>query len=167
MTRREWLHKNPPPKAAGSLRELLAQLTAETNQRAQFENNKAAYAQHVAYWNQQASTARAAGDAVTLNHANAQLKDVQEKIAEIDRQLAASAGLLARITELQAELNRAARCSTHNTDLLRHKNRPDDLFFCPAGPHFFLWTKVGTGAQLSPVDLTNTLPGLDEKMEWI
>ena len=167
MTRREWLHKNPPPKAAGALRELLAQLDQENAARQQLESNKAAYGQHVLYWNQQATNARAAGDTITLNHANAQLKDVQAKIAEIDTQLTSMSGLPTRIAELQKELAKTAKCPTHQTDLLRHKNRPDDLFLCPAGPHFFLWTKVGATAQLSPVDLNKPIPGIDEKMEWL
>jgi len=171
MTRREWLHKNPPPKAAGSLRDLLAQLTTENAARQQLESNKAAWAQHVSYWNQQAVSARNAGDTVSLNHANTESQKATAAIAEIDKQLTASADVPTRIANLEAELKRAARCPQHSADLLRHKNRPDDLFLCPSGPHFFLWTKVGSGekaaAQLAPVDLAKSLPGLDEKMEWI
>ena len=167
MTRREWLHKNPPPKAAGALRELLERLTAENNQRAQLEAARKQWEPHIPYWSQQAATARAAGDTATLNHANAELQKVQAAIADLDKQLAATAQLPARVSELQAELNRAAKCPQHQTDLLRHKNRPDDLFLCEVGPHFFLWTKVGAIAQLSPVELAKSLPGLDEKMEWL
>jgi len=167
MTRREWLHKNPPPKAAGALRELLERLTAENNQRSQLEANKKQWEPHIPYWNQQAANARAAGDTASLNHANAGLQKVQNTIADLDKQLAATAQLPSRITELQAELNRAAKCPSHQTDLLRHRNRPDDLFLCEVGPHFFLWTKAGGGPAFSPVDLGKTLPGLDEKMEWI
>jgi len=170
MTRREWLHKNPPPKAAAALRQLLERLTAENNQRTQLETAKKGWEPHVPYWNQQAAAARAAQDTAALNHANAELKKVNDTIADIDKRLAASKDVPARITELNAELARAAKCPTHQTDLLRHKNRPDDLFLCEIGPHFFLWTKGGAGpnapAQLSPVDLSKPTPGLDETMDW-
>lgn len=167
MTRREWLHKNPPPKAAASLRDLLARLDIENAARTQLEGTKKQWEPHVPYWNQQAATARAAGDTTALNHANVELQKVQGILAGIDKQLAATAQVPARIAELQAELARTAKCPTHQTDLLRHKNRPDDLFLCEIGPHFFLWTKVGNAAQLSPTNLNKPIPGLDEKMEWI
>jgi hypothetical protein len=167
VTRREWLQKNPPPKAAGSLRELLERLTAENNQRAQVEASKKQWEANLPYWNTAINNARAAGDTPTLNVANAELQKIQGVLAVLDKQLSETAQLPARIADLQAELNRAARCSTHQKDLLRHKNRPDDLFICEVGPHFFIWTKVGKTAQLSPVDLAKSLPGLDEKLEWI
>jgi hypothetical protein len=171
MTRREWLRANPPPKTAAALRDLLARLDAENAQRQQLEIQKKQWEPHVPYWNQQASNARMANDTASLNHANAELQKVQGILAEIDKLLSASAGLPSRIAELQAELGRAAKCTIHQTDLLRHKNRPDDLFFCEIGPHFFLWTKAGANADakpaLSPVDLSKSLPGLDEKMEWL
>jgi hypothetical protein len=171
MTRREWLHKNPPPKAPAALRSLLEQLTAESNARTQLEAANKQWEPHIPYWNQQMANANAAQDVASMNHARVQLADVQNKIADIDKQLAASAELPARIAELKAELKRAATCPTHQRDLLRHKNRPDDLFLCDIGPHFFLWTKVGSGAkgvaQLMPVDINKPMPGLDETMEWI
>jgi len=167
MTRREWLHKNPPPKAAGSLRDLLERLTEEEKQRAQLATAKQQWQPHIPYWNQEAAAARAANDTVKLNHANAELQKVQGIIADIDKQLAVSSQLPIRIADLQTELNRSAKCPQHHLDLVRHKNRPDDLFLCEVGPHFFLWTKVGSAAQLAPVDLAKSLPGLDEKMEWI
>jgi len=167
MTRREWLEKNPPPKAAGALRELLMQLTVGNDARQQLETNKQTYAQHVVYWNHQAARARFAIDTSKLNHANALLADIQAKIAEIDKQLAATAGLAARIAELQRELAGTAKCPLHRTDLQRHVNRPDDLFICAIGPHFFLWTKYGEGGRLSKIDLNKPLPDLDGKMDWI
>jgi len=167
MTRREWLQNNPPPKAAGALRTLLTQLEQENTARQLLETNKRTYAQHVAYWNQESANARALGDMVKMNHANGQLADVQAKIAELDRQLAATADLAARISALQTELAGAAKCPVHQTDLLRHKNRPDDLFLCEVGPHFFLWTKYGDGARLSKVDINKPMPNLDGKMDWI
>lgn len=167
MRRREWLQKNPPPKVAATLRELLEQLTAEKATRERLETNKAAYGQHVAYWSQQQGNANNLGDMATVNYAKNQLKDAQDKIAEIDKQLAATAQLPGRIAELQKELSRTAKCPTHQTDLLRHKNRPDDLFLCHVGPHFFLWTKVGTAAQLSPIDINKPLPEIDGEMDWI
>jgi len=170
MTRREWLHKNPPPKAAAALRQLLERLTAENNQRTQLEVARKQWESHMPYWNQQAATARQNGDTYALNHANAELKKVNDAIADIDKQLTASKEVPTRIAELNAELARAAKCPSHNTDLLRHKNRPDDLFLCEIGPHFFLWTRGGAGpnapAQLSPVDLSKPIPGLDESMDW-
>lgn len=167
MKRREWLQKNPPPKAAASIRDLLATVNREKTARHTLETNKQTFGQHVNYWNQQAANARLAGDAVSLNHANSQITDVQGKIAEIDRALAETAQVPARIAELEGDLARAAKCPNHGKDLLRHKNRPDDLFLCETGPHFFLWTKVGAKAQFSPVDLTKPLPDIDGEMEWV
>ena len=167
MKRREWLQQNPPPKAAAAIRDLLAGLNRENAARQTLQTNKQTYAQHIAYWNQQAANARAAGDTVSLTHANSQLADVQSKITEIDRVLADSAQVPARISELEAELSRAAKCPQHQKDLLRHKNRPDDLFLCEIGPHFYLWTKVGNSRQFSPVDLKRPLPDIDGEMEWV
>jgi hypothetical protein len=171
MTRREWLQKNPPPRAGAALRELLARLNAESAARQQLEANKITYGHDVAYWNQQVANARAAGDTATVTQANAQLADFQIKLREIEKDLAATAQLPTHIAEIQAELSRAAKCPVHQTDLLRHKNRPDDLFLCEVGPHFFLWTKVGAGpsagAQLSPVDINRPMPDIDGEMEWM
>src|SRR5260370_41052825 len=133
MTRREWLHKNPPPKAAAAVRHPLERMTAENNQRTQLETAKKQWDTHIPYWNQQAANARAAGDTVNLNHANAELQKVQGIIADLEKQLAASAQVPTRIAELQAELSRAAKCPQNQLDLLRHKNRPDDLFLCEVG----------------------------------
>jgi hypothetical protein len=102
MKRRDWLQNNPPPKAAASLRELLAALNGLKAARQVHETNKQTYAQHVLYWNQQGANARQLSDAVSLNHANSQLADVQAKIAEIDRALVESAQVPARISELEA-----------------------------------------------------------------
>lgn len=167
MTRREWLQKNPPPKVGAYIRELLEQAVQENNTRALLEANKVTFGEHIKYWTQQAQNARATADTITLNHANTQLAEVEKKIQEIEKQLAVTANVSTRVAQLKQELNLAARCPTHQTDLLRHKNRPDDLFLCEIGPHFFLWTKVGTAAQLSPVDLAKPMPGLDDTMEWL
>jgi hypothetical protein len=167
VTRREWLQKNPPPKAAGALRQLLEDLTQENAARTQLEYNRGTYQQAVTFWTQEGERGRAAGDSVKMNHAQSQLAEAQNKIAEADKQLAATAQLGTRIAELTAELGRAARCPMHGADLVRHKNRPEDMFLCPTGPHFFLWTKNGAGAALAPVDLKNTLPDIDGAMEWI
>ena len=70
-----------------------------------------------------------------------------------------------RISELNAEIAKCARCKAHQTDLVRHINRPQDLFLCPIGPHFFLWTKEGASAKLVPIDLAKSLPGLEEQMD--
>jgi hypothetical protein len=167
MKRREWLQQHPPPKTAAALRELLAAMIQLRDSRRVHETNKQTYAQHVAYWNQQATNARAVGDTVSLNHANSQLADVQGKIKDIDAALAETAQVPARISELEADLARAAKCPQHGKDLLRHKNRPDDLFLCDIGPHFYLWTKVGTSPEFTPVDLKKPLPDIDGEMEWI
>jgi len=166
MTRREWLKQYPPPKAAGAVRDLIASLNTQQQQRQQLESAKRQWEPHVPYWNQQEANARSQGDNVTMNHAHGELQKAQAAIAEIDRQLAATAEVPARLAELQAELNRAAKCPQHSKDLLRHKNRPDDLFLCEFGPHFFLWTKIGQAAGLSPVDITKPLPDLDKEMDW-
>ena len=166
MTRREWLKQNPPPKAAGAVRDLLASLNAQQQQRQQLEGVKKQWEPHIPHWTQQVNNARAGGDTNTMNYANGELQKAQAAIADIDRQLAGSAEVPARLAELQAELNRAAKCPQHSKDLLRHKNRPDDLFICEIGPHFFLWTKIGAAPGLSPVDITKPLPDLDKDMEW-
>lgn len=72
-----------------------------------------------------------------------------------------------RITALQTELGSCARCPTHNVDLVRHGNRPEDMFLCPTGPHFFLWTKNGAGAALIPLDLSKPIPDIDGKIDWM
>lgn len=101
MTRREWLKRNPPPREASGLRNLIAQTNDPARQR-----------------------------------------------------------------ELNAELGRAAKCPQHtSSDLVRHQNRPEDLYVCANGPHFVLWTKVGTMAAFVAADLSKELPGLDSKME--
>lgn len=166
MTRREWLKQNPPPKAAGSVRDLLASLNTQLQHRQQLEGTKKQWEPHIPHWSQQVANARAQGDTATMNYANGELQKAQAAIADIDRQLAGSADVPARIAELQAELNRAAKCPQHSKDLLRHKNRPDDLFLCEFGPHFFLWTKIGQAPGLSPVDITKPLPDLDKEMDW-
>jgi hypothetical protein len=110
MTRREWLHRNPPPKAAGTLRDLLSKLQSE-----------------------QPRTTQISG----------------------------------RIAEVEKELANCARCPQHQGDLVRHNNRPEDLFVCPVGPHFYLWTKVGAIAAFAIQDMSKPIPGLDEKMTWL
>ena len=165
MTRREWLAKNPPPKAAGTLRDLLERLTQEQQTRGLLEANRATFQQHVNYWTQEIQSARQANDTAKLTSATAQLQDFQNKITEIDRQLTVTATLSQRIAELKNELAKAARCPSHQTDLVRHKNRPDDLFLCEVGPHFFLWSREGNAARLVPVDLSKSLPGIDEQMD--
>ena len=167
MTRREWLRLNPPPKAAGSLRQLLEELTQEDAARTQLESHRGAWQQSVAFWQQEAQRAIAVGDQVKLNHAKAQLADAEGKVKDVDKQLAATAQLSTRIADLKTELARAACCPTHKTDLVRHKNRPEDMFLCPTGPHFFLWTKTGAGAALVPWEMSKPLPDIDSPMEWI
>lgn len=167
MTRREWLKQNPPPKAAGTLRERLEELTQESLKRTQLESHRGAWQQSVTFWNQEIQRANSVGDVVKRDHAQAQLNDAQKKLTDSDTQLAATAHLPARIAELTAELSRAARCPTHNKDLNRHRNRPEDLFLCEVGPHFFLWTKNGAGAALVACDLAKPIPDLDGKLEWI
>lgn len=71
----------------------------------------------------------------------------------------------ARLRDLNAELGRAAKCPQHKADLVRHGNRPEDLYVCASGPHFFLWTRVGSMAAFVAADLSKELPGLDSKME--
>ena len=110
MTRREWLWKNPPPKVAGTLHQLLAELQAQT-----------------------------------------------PRTPEIT----------ARIAALEKEIAGCARCPLHKGDLQRHNNRPEDLFVCANGPHFYLWTKVGAIAAFAIQDMSKPIPGLDEKMDWI
>ena len=167
MTRREWLKLNPPPKAAGALRQLLEDLTQENAARAQLESNRVTWQQHVTFWNQEIQRANAVGDQAKRDHANSQLAEAQNKITEVDKQLAATAQLGTRIADLKTELARAACCPTHKTDLVRHKNRPEDMFLCPTGPHFFLWTKNGAGAALVPWEMSKPLPDIDSPMEWI
>lgn len=167
MTRREWLLKNPPPRAAKQLRELLEKLVQENNTRGLLESNKVTFGHHIQYWQQTASTARAASDVASLNHANAQIANFQQKLVEIDKQLLATAGLSAQISTLKEELVRAATCPVHKTDLVRHAYRPEDLFTCEIGPHFFIWTREGAAAKLCAVDITKTLPAIDEKLDWL
>jgi hypothetical protein len=167
MTRREWLKLNPPPKAAGTLRELLEQLTQENLVRQQLEQHRGAWQQSLTFWQGEVQRAHGAGDTVKLGHAQAQLADAQTKVSDADKQLASTVQLPARISTLTAELSRAATCPTHKRDLHRHKNRPEDLFLCDVGPHFFLWTKNGAGGALAPVELSKPLPDIDGAMEWI
>jgi hypothetical protein len=109
MTRREWLQRNPPPKTATTLPQLLGELQA------------------------------------------------QARTPEIT----------SRIAALEKEIANCAQCPTHRLPLQRHNNRPEDLFVCPTGPHFFLWTKVGPSAAFSGVKLSDPLPDLDKKLEWM
>lgn len=162
MTRREWLKQNPPPRSAGHTRELLVDVQAQDVVRKQLEANKQAYnSQHVPYWNEAIVAARAAGNTSALNYADGELKKVQQQLAEIDRGLAALANVPSRIQTLTAEIALGAKCPIHNVDLVRHKNRPEDLFVCETGPHYLLWTKNGAAGVFAPVDITKTIPGLD------
>lgn len=170
MTRREWLKVNPPPKAAGALRDLVGQLSVELDARALVESNRKTWQQHVTFWTQEIQRAQAVADTVKLQHANSQLADANGKISDADKQLAASADVPKRIADLQRELTGAARCPTHQKDLHRHKNRPEDLFLCDVGPHFFLWTKASINnpaGALVPWEMSTAIPDLDTAMEWI
>lgn len=70
--------------------------------------------------------------------------------------------------QLTDELAKAAKCPQHQGDLVRHRNRPEDLFVCSTGPHFFLWTKVGVnGAGFAAVDITKPFPDLDKELGWV
>ena len=67
MTRREWLHKNPPPKAAKELRALLERITQEEQARGTLDANRASFQSHLNYWQQQAQAARAASDTQAID----------------------------------------------------------------------------------------------------
>lgn len=170
MIRREWLQKNPPPKVASQLRQLLQQLNEQNQARNMLTSNRQIFQQHVAYWTQIRANAQAQNDIANMNHATLQLNDFQSKIQQIDTDLAATMEVPGKITELTSELNQAAKCPVHQRDLLRHKNRPDDLFLCevgPNGPHFFLWTLAGNKPAFAPVDLQKPLPDLNGEMDWL
>lgn len=167
MNRREWLAKNPPPKVASLLRELLEKLTQEEEARKHLESAKQTYTNNVAYWRQQQTIARQNGNTNELTRANSEMGNAQAKIDELDKQLAASALVSTRISEIKTDLARAAKCPRHGADLQRHRNRLEDLFVCPNGPHYLLWTKVGMSAAFADIDITKPMPELDAKMEWV
>jgi hypothetical protein len=167
MTRREWLQKNPPPRAAAQLRVLLQQLEEQNALRNALAGERTRQQQALSYWQSTAYGARAGNDAATLTHANSQGGTAQANIAEIDKQLKASEQVPAQIAEIKGELGRAAKCATHQLhDLVRHKNRPDDLFICEIGPHFFLWTAPSeeSSGVLLAWDIKQELPDLDKPM---
>ena len=105
MTRREWLKKNPPPKAAGPL---------------------------------------------------------LDRAEELEKTNRADDGEAAK--RFREEAKAAQHCPKHTSvPLHRHKNRPEDLFLCPNGPHFLLWTTFNGKAAFVPAVLSD-LPDLDAKM---
>jgi hypothetical protein len=71
----------------------------------------------------------------------------------------------AAAARLRLEAQGAAKCPQHPTlPLYRHKNRPEDVFLCPNGPHFFLWTfDAGRAALVALTDFKN-LPDIDATM---
>ena len=86
--------------------------------------------------------------------------------AAATRELLAQTQDPARRKQLEQELTNIAQCPTHKLDLQRHRNRPEDLFVCPTGPHFLLWTKNGNAPGFAPCDLTKPLPDLDKEIGW-
>jgi chromosome segregation ATPase len=167
VTRREWLQKNPPPRAAAQLRNLLAQLQEQNAIRTALSTRRGSLQQGISHWQNQAYNARASQDTASLTYANAQTSAAQRELEEIDKHLKTSENVPAEITRINTELGNAARCATHKTDLQRHKNRPDDLFVCEVGPHYFLWTAPsghGAGAFVA-WDISRPFPDLDKPME--
>jgi hypothetical protein len=56
------------------------------------------------------------------------------------------------------------KCPIHpEKPMHRHQNRQEDLFVCPQGPHFLLWTLLGGRAQMV-VQGKLDLPDLDGEM---
>lgn len=93
--------------------------------------------------------------------------NLQALLEQEQRRLAAKEGNLAEvqnnISVLTNEITLAAKCPLHQRGLHYHKNRPEDLFICEIGPHFFFWTQVASKPQLLPV-ASLALPGLDFPM---
>lgn len=155
MTRREWLEKNPPPRAAKSTEKLLQDLNAQNAKRAELVDLRSKWVIHRDYWAARTTLpAEAAKAQQEMNEANRQ-------ISEADKQLAATNDVPGRILELQAELTRAAKCPLHHTDLFRNMNRPEDMFTCELGPHHLLWVRIPGGAGQLLVLSDLLLPGLE------
>ena len=157
MTRREWLLKNPPPRAAKSTQALLDGLNAQNKGRASLIDLRQQWVRNREWWQQR----------VTLpNEAAAAQQNIAEanrQIGAADAQLLESADVPGRILQLEDELKRAAKCPIHHIDLYRNMNRPEDMFTCEAGPHHLLWTRInGAAALLSLADLS--VPSLEYPM---
>lgn len=157
MTRREWLTKNPPPRAGKSIQALLDGLNEQNKKRAELLQLGQSWVLHRDYWSPRAT---APGEAVK---AQDEIRNAERQIAEANRQLATTADVPARIVQLAEELKYSARCPQHGSDLFRSLNRPEDMFTCETGPHHLLWTLVkGQPALLPLVDLA--LPPIDGEM---
>lgn len=157
MTRREWLTKNPPPRAAKSIQALLDGLNVENAKRAEMADLRQRWVTHRDYWNARLSFP---GEAA---QAQQQVRDANAQITEADKSLVATGDVPTRIQQLQEELKRAARCPVHRTDLYRNLNRPEDMFTCENGPHQLFWTRVNGSPGLIALE-TLALPGLDYAM---
>jgi hypothetical protein len=170
MTRREWLQKNPPPRAAHQLRQLLTRLEEQNAMRGALQAELTRQQQALSYWQGQAYTARAGGDTATITHANSQAGAAQANITEINKQLEASKDVPTQIAQIQSELGKTAKCPTHGKDLVRNTNRPEDMFLCEVGPHHFLWSPLpddkhhARGGSLQPIDISKEIPGVDEPL---
>jgi hypothetical protein len=145
-TRREWLTNNPPPRTIGNLRKLLDELRVQAATRTSL-----------------ITTCKNRQDTSGWNHANSQIEEANKQIAYIDGQLPKTENVGKRIQETEKEIRDAVCCPTHSTDLVRHINRPEDMFTCSLGPHFFLWTIVNDRPALFPLG-SMIAPGLEFPM---
>jgi hypothetical protein len=167
MTRREWLQRNPPPRAAAQLRVLLAQLEQQSAQRTAFAAERTKMTQHVSHWQSESYNARGRQDNATVTYATSQAAAAQAAITEIDKMLKETEAVPAEIARINGELRNVARCAKHGRDLVRHNNRPEDLFVCDVGPHYLLWTapsSASSGTFLA-VDTSRPFPELDKSMD--
>jgi hypothetical protein len=157
VTRREWLEKNPPPRAGKTVQALLDGLNLQNEKRAALVQLRDSWILHRDHWQTQTTVPGVAAKAQD------ELRNANYQIGEADKQLATTADVPARIQQLAEELKRAARCPVHQMDLHRSMNRAEDMFTCEVGPHHLLWTRVnGAPALLQLEDLA--LPGIEYPM---
>jgi hypothetical protein len=149
MTRREWLKANPPPKTAGNLKLLLEGLRHQAAEHAQLITQRQQWATYKAQSEQQRNQAEVARSV--------------EQLAILDREIIPGLDLAQRIAATEKEIAQTVKCPTHREDLFRHRDRPEDMFTCPVGPHHLLWARVnGKSALLALTELK--LPRLDEEI---